>query len=423
MIKVSKIISIAFALAKLLIRIIKSKGKDISLYELCELLFDPYEGTAFTHHDGAFDSMTPGKDLSHILSKEEAIADIDFILKTMQERHPACYKEIPDVVIKQSNLEKDNFTEQVTVLQLWQASRRMMATLKDGHSFTDFLPKVYYYLPLQFKYKYEIQPPLHPSEGGEKGKLYCTKGDFVGSSVVSIGGKSIEELLALYKSMHSFELDCFTIAEFADCCVNKEVLQLLNLDVNNSVEIVFSTQQGEITKICEFKSYEQSKTESNDKFVSYKTDKEKGVGLLTLTQCICNDVYKKTLKEFFTEVKTQQIQNVIVDLRENSGGTTGVIDEFFRYLDCGAYSCFGETDIRFRSVMVKCAWEDNTRKKIKDLLFHGNLYVLTSSFTFSSASDFATTVSDYKLGKVVCEITGQMPASYGDCLSFTTPND
>lgn len=118
------------------------------------------------------------------------------------------------------------------------------------------------------------------------------------------------------------------------------------------------------------------------------------------------------MTEFFTEVKAGQIQTVVVDLRQNSGGNSLVANEFMRYSDIDRYYTFGSIEVRFGPVL----WKN------KSVLFHGSTYVLTSPQTFSSATNFAVILSDNELGIIVGETSGGMPTSYGDILKFQTPN-
>ncbi|WP_081943582.1 S41 family peptidase [Caloranaerobacter azorensis] len=43
-------------------------------------------------------------------------------------------------------------------------------------------------------------------------------------------------------------------------------------------------------------------------------------------------------------------------------------------------------------------------------------------YTFSSGNWFAVIIKDNNIGKVIGEPTGNQPSSYGDILSFETPN-
>jgi C-terminal processing protease CtpA/Prc len=54
--------------------------------------------------------------------------------------------------------------------------------------------------------------------------------------------------------------------------------------------------------------------------------------------------------------------------------------------------------------------------------FYGSVYVLTSNFTFSSATDFAWCFKHYNMGKVVGEETGGWGLCYGDNVYAELPN-
>ena len=66
--------------------------------------------------------------------------------------------------------------------------------------------------------------------------------------------------------------------------------------------------------------------------------------------------------------------------------------------------------------------EKKLNNKIDKLLFKGNLYLLTSNSTFSSAMDFASYIQDNKLGKIIGEIPGNCASHYGDKVDFKLPN-
>lgn len=57
---------------------------------------------------------------------------------------------------------------------------------------------------------------------------------------------------------------------------------------------------------------------------------------------------KEGLYNFFQEVSKNNIQNIAIDLRENTGGNSLVINQFIRYLDVDTY--FGySSEIRYSS--------------------------------------------------------------------------
>lgn len=56
-----------------------------------------------------------------------------------------------------------------------------------------------------------------------------------------------------------------------------------------------------------------------------------------------------------------------------------------------------------------------------DPRFTGELYLLTSPHTYSSASDFAAVVKDYRIGRIIGEETGGRRQNFGEVLTAHLP--
>ncbi|MDD6208902.1 MAG: S41 family peptidase, partial [Clostridiales bacterium] len=145
------------------------------------------------------------------------------------------------------------------------------------------------------------------------------------------------------------------------------------------------------------------------------------LAILTLDSCTNNDEYRSCLKQLFTEVKDKHIQRVAVDLRSNGGGDSLVADEFIRYLDVDQYNT---TSYKWRLGCFQVSSGNHVmeNKKQEELLFHGNVYVLTSPNTFSSAMIFAQYITDNNLGTIIGEAPGNTPNGYGEVAGFKLPN-
>ena len=65
---------------------------------------------------------------------------------------------------------------------------------------------------------------------------------------------------------------------------------------------------------------------------------------------------------------------------------------------------------------------DKTRPKELINRFEGNVYVVVSHYTFSTAVDFAAMVKDHDAGVIMGENTGGLPSSYGDIIRDELPN-
>jgi hypothetical protein len=371
------------------------------MYYVYNFLFNPDRGTV--------SEPVPTLELSALLTKEEAIEDIDYILKRLETRHPAAMRGLPEDVIEQSRIEKEGFAEEVTVLQLWQAAARILALMNDAH--TDIAPYteyMHFYLPSSY-YRFT------------DGSLYYALGELAGSLVISISGVPVEDLHRTYISQTPYELREYADYMFTHSVRWKEYLLFMNADVSETVTVVFETPDGEVNSE-EYSFYAWKPPEEDESaFVSFEIDKENSIGIFTLTACKNNDIYREKLKEFFTEVKAHEIQAIVVDLRRNGGGNSCTVYEFVRYLDVDYYD-FGRDYRRMGPVLWDFGESRIKNEKADDLIFSGDVYVLTSPRTFSAAVIFTAVVSLNELGKIVGETSGQPPSFYTGALMFQTPN-
>lgn len=363
--------------------------------------FDPYRATA--------QQVVPSQPLDRLLTQEQAREDLDFILKRLGERHPATLGGMPASVLDQYHREVDALPEQVSVLQVWQAASRITALMHDGHT------GIRYHAadPVQIAASFEVQ----------QGEILRRDGELAGSTLIAVNGTVIQELYVRYLQYASFELEHSAAYDFANRLPQKDFLELIGVDTTtNTVQMSYSTPTGEQTEQLTFQAAISPQTAQEEPFITYKIDPAGGLGILTLNQCIYNDLYKETLQAFFQEVKDQDIQNIAIDLRQNSGGNSMVVDEFFRYLDVDQVATFGGANIRFGPYLAKFSVGAQPNEKFTDLTYTGKIYILTSPKTFSSATDFGAAISDNRLGEIVGETSGNMPTSYGDVLAFMTPN-
>ena len=76
--------------------------------------------------------------LTDVLSKDEAVEDMKYMMKIFKDFHPAWSicgdKEMTAKVEAEYNKEISEFSDSVTVLELWQAASRVIHEMKDAHT-------------------------------------------------------------------------------------------------------------------------------------------------------------------------------------------------------------------------------------------------------------------------------------------------
>ena len=362
------------------------------------------------------------------LTKQEALEDYEFAMKYLEKLHPLAIHGLPSEIITQADEVKKHI-ESMDSIRGYELSRELesiLARLHDGHTSVSYR----FAEPHIMKHRYER----------EKKK----------DTLVGINGISLIDILHQNPYLFSYEMESWAIENIKRQAFMLEGLKYLGINTTGTITYNYVTADGtqdndfvtekDFLLNEEYQKYKEAVTgddlnkESSEDydFVSYELDIPRSLAILKLDKCNYNKQYKRTLAEMFEKVHELGIQNVAVDLRKNGGGDATVAPEFISYLNVDSYKNYSieaRKDFKlfwslFESVTHYFISGENTSdlNEKKGHAFAGNVYVLTSSNTFSAAMDFTVLIQDNKIGKVIGEAPGNMPSSYGDVSCFTLPN-
>ena len=137
----------------------------------------------------------------------------------------------------------------------------------------------------------------------------------------------------------------------------------------------------------------------------------------------------------FSYLKEHGIENLIIDIRANGGGASSMGDRLIDYLTDKPWTQFGNCTVKYsEQAMTQGGYKKEKPGTIvsyagsldepseNPLRFSGSVYLLTSRFTFSSASSFAAAIKDFGIGTLMGEETGGIFPNFGDVISFQLPN-
>lgn len=353
------------------------------------------------------------RDLKTVLTYDEAKRDLDCALQHLEATHPLFLHGLSENMTERYTqaLEHLKSYDTITVNVLCREIEQIFSGIGDGHTYICANYKEPHYL----KYIYE----------------HNVKGD----KLVGINGLTLEALFAEKSDLFSYESEAYGIARMKAYLSTSEDLDYLGLGLENGITYTYLTVEGEIIDCTyyeeDFVTYESylefndlmdsESTDGGSQFVSYQILPEYDLAVLTLDSCEYNSEYKDCVENMFREVKEKGIDNVCVDLRNNGGGNSLVADEFIHYLDTDTYRTWGQ-DWRLGKFLISSEGETKKNEGYQELLFDGNVYVLTSVYTFSSAMDFAMLIKDNDLGTIIGEASGNLPGGYGDIAVFKLPN-
>lgn len=351
------------------------------------------------------------KEYDDVLSSKEALEDLEYAMKYLKKLHPALYKDVPEDIQKQYEYVKANLEQcdTISVNELAREIETIFSILRDGHTYV--------------RGNYEDRRIMK----------YYRQWANEGYTITAVNGVSIEQLLEKYSAYYSFEVTSWQYEWLEDDIVTVAGLDYLGFDMEDGVEYTLTSEDGQTRKeVCYLEDYllweeyaqfnNLSDEQSEDySFVSYEIDEENSVAILYLYECNYNEEYIACVREMFEQVKALNIKNVAVDIRSNGGGSDWVVTEFFKYLDMDTYK---KTTMGWRLGFLYFNLGSNVveNPKYEELLFDGDLYILTSAGTFSSAMEFAEYVKDNEIGTIVGEAPGNNPNGYGEVSYFKLPN-
>ena len=255
-----------------------------------------------------------------------------------------------------------------------------------------------------------------------------------GDRIMSIGDLTVDQLFSELRGIICAENNEYIKLMGQGFLISETILHYYNLIENDSVEVMLGRENRVFKIRIPMIELGPRPKDPNWKWIDYTIDKTEDLAVLKLNECRFNSTYSSTLMEFFTDVNISDVNNIVLDLRQNAGGNSNVINEFIRFLDVDRYSWYG-ADIRYSEFARTMKGEsgfgyqrnpsmvmNNSRVGDSDLLFSGKLFVLTRKNTFSSANMFAVTIKDNGLGIIIGEPTGNSPSCFGDPMEFRMPN-
>ena len=347
-----------------------------------------------------------------VLDADKACADLDYTMKYLCKLHPALMTEAqraPYLSLAEQAKAEIRAQGSIRVNDLAARIERILSRLNDAHTYMSFSTSDLLYFRHYDDWKKD------------------------GWQITAVNGTPLRQLLEQNRELFSYEVESWGIYKLGGTVVSAQGLDWLGFDVANGVVYTFENSDGHVEEVRaqrdDFVTYDEylrynnlnASQQAEEPFVSFVLDKDRSLALFTLTQCKYNDEYIACVRDLFTSVKANDIRNVAVDLRKNGGGNSLVADEFIRYLDIDRVLHFTYIH-RLGIFRISSSDGVETNRRYSDLTFNGNLYLLTSSGTFSSAMDFAEIINANHLGSIIGEPPGNVPSGYGDISLFQTPN-
>lgn len=364
-----------------------------------------------------------GSSLAQTFSKTQVLEDLQTLATGIQTHNPGLSIYAPDFEEKAAQLMARVSAESYSFLEHYQLLSELGALSKEGHfslSKKEVLQKLraqdYAFLPLQLKVlgeriyvmrSYSNQQVL---TGGEE--------------LLQINGRSAKEILdQIYKHLAA-DADILTYKAHKTS-ISFSWFYYVYVEQAATFQLTYLTTEGE-EKMITLKALNRAEQLANlkqyhsDLVAAAKNKREKSLDDF-YTLDIKNQQAHLTLKSFdfrlvnqfklksktfyksiFTEIKSQNVEDLIVDLRGNTGGRT----EFAR--DIVPFILKSKSNDRYIRQGISKSGKKRRDKMPKSsaLAFKGKIYVLVDGLTFSAGGSLARYLKEYGEATVVGEEGG-----------------
>lgn len=381
------------------------------------------------------------------ISRDQASADIDTLMHTLSEVHPNLYSQISEQSLNSQIADlKTNVLDSTNAIDLYKNLAPIIAQIGDAHT-TMVLP----YREVMIKAGRYI--PVFPTINSNTGRMLvkasvsnCVPYD---SEILSINGISAKEMVDKMLTFVGGEREFFRLT-----LIDNNIMGLFHmLYPAQEYSITYmepgSKNQKNITLqavdantlnaglVLSPKIQMLMKEHGGNQPYTFRIMDDSPVAVMNFDACMDVTGMQAFADSMFTTLRQRGIKDLIIDVRYNGGGNSNVGDVLLKYIAPKPFAQYGKTLIRVTPTTI--ALTGNRYEKPDTLFypenpasfheplpvehrFHGNVYLLISHTTFSSASSFAWAFKEADCGTIIGEETGGMSVHYGDVISFQLPN-
>ncbi|MDH3381988.1 MAG: S41 family peptidase, partial [Flavobacteriaceae bacterium] len=346
---------------------------------------------------------------------DELNSDLEFLYTNLKKYHPQLYthtsKDSMDILVEKLKSEIDTT---LTLEEFYVLASKLTDALHCSHTGVK-LPSTYQNLANRLGNYFPLR--LFFSNGKAFYVTGCVEEDdqiLPGQEIISINGVPVNQLIeqafyfipseACNKTTKYNELNKSFNTLFYLLDNSEEFEVKFNSGVSNSNITVASSSLADINCDCG--------TNENSREVNFSLINNKSIGLLKVSSFAIPEMdrYFHQLDSIFSNLKTNNIQNLILDLRENSGGHPIFAAQLFSYLTDKDFIYFK------RNEGVKDFEPLYNTMQSNKLNFNGSVYVFIDGGCLSTTGHLISLLKFYTNAIFI----GEEPGSTFRCNDLST---
>ena len=343
---------------------------------------------------------------------EELNADLVFLNKSLKKYHPQLYtyisKDSMDILVEKLKSEIDNT---LTLQKFYGLASKLTDAVDCSHTgvrlpitYQNLANRLGNYFPLKLFFV--------------KGKAFyvagCRKTDdpiLPGQEIISINDAPVDQIIAQIFYFIPSEA-CNSTTKYNE--LNKRFNELFHL-LDDSEQFTIKFKSKDSIKSITLSSSNLADidygTIDKNKLVDFTYINNKTIGVIKVSSFAIPEMdhYFYQLDSIFRDLKTENIQNLILDLRDNSGGHPIFAAQLFSYLTDREFIYFK------RNEEVKDFEPLYNTMQPNKLNFNGNVYVFINGGCLSTTGHLISLIKFHTNAKFV----GEEPGSTFRCNDFS----
>ena len=392
---------------------------------------------------------------SPLLSASDINADFQHLAEQLSEIHPNLY--IHRTPIEETRLRtsiESQLNRPMDAVDFYQLVAEYTTFFQDGHTFPsmDFATRSYRaslennntVLPIDvdldrrgFYIKNIYETDSHPG---------------IGARLLSVNGHSSREIISAFQTYYAKPASLF---DNAHARLFKEYYWLA-FGSSTHWQLRFQHEGREVNETTlegiSMDTFQQRKmSQQSEKNVANQAmfrfhylDNTPSIAVITIDAMGNFDLFERFLRARFKEIEQRGIKHLVIDIRENGGGSSRLGDELFAYLHSDPYN---EGSMQVKISRAVQDWYRSKRQghplfdfvtqqqlgtlarfplppaipRKTDHPFEGQCYLLIGPKTYSSGHMLAGLIKCHAAGIVIGQETGQATKTPGDAFSFLLP--
>ena len=389
----------------------------------------------------SFSQTTGGKYTSQKFSPDTVKNTIGDLTKELSIKHPGFFRYTSkQEFTKYIDSVKNTINDSLTALQSYMKLKAIMSKIGCLHTeialskeYTDYLNQQPNLFPFQIYYN---------GENAYVVNNYSTNPSIAeGDEIVSINGQDMQHII--HQIVQLVPSDGFNLTMKHRAVYFQFPIWYRLIDQTGNFKVVVKRKTGEATYQVKGARYDEIvrdgflREPTRAKQLEFRV--ENNIGILTIHTFSNSEIKKsgQNFKDFidntFERLAKEKIKNLVVDLRDNTGGSDGnavyfikyFFEKPFRYWDRIEVTEASAKDVK--GVMLKVfyrkpiqkdsIWLWQKARHVRDFDYYeeqepvsksysGNTYVLINGFTMSSSADVAAILSHNKKATFIGQETG-----------------